>query len=328
MDRRAFMALVSGGLLAAPPAAEAQPAQKIAKVGLLAPSTPTVFRPNLEAFKEGLRELGHVEGKTWVLELRYADGRSERLPELAREVVSLKLDVIVTSTDVAIAAVKRETRAIPIVMAFSGDPVGTGFVTSLAHPGGNVTGLSGVSPALSGKRLELLKQVVPRLSRVAFLWNPDLRSAVLDYKETEATASSLRLEVQSVEVSSAADLDRAFSTMMSQHPQALIVSGANPVVIGNRAVVAGLALKNRLPSMSPTKEYVDAGALMSYGPSVPAMFRRAATYTDKILKGTKPGDLPIEQPTKFELVINLKTAKALGLTIPQSLLLRADEIIQ
>jgi putative ABC transport system substrate-binding protein len=242
--------------------------------------------------------------------------------------VGLKPDVIVTSTDLAIAALKRETRAIPIVMAFSGDPVGSGLVTSLARPGGNVTGLSGVSPQLSGKRLELLKQVVPRLSRVAFLWNPDVRSSLLEYKEMEATASSLSLELQSVEVSSAADLDRASSTLMSQRPQALIVSGANPVVISNRAVVAGLALRNRLPSMFAVKEYVDAGGLMSYGPSVPAMFRQAATYVDKILKGAKPADLPVEQPTKFELVINLKTANALGLTIPQSLLLRADQVIR
>jgi ABC-type uncharacterized transport system substrate-binding protein len=328
MDRRTFLAGTGAVLLAAPVAAKAQQAGKMPRIGFLAPTTPTAFRPNAEAFRQGLGELGYVEGKTCVLELRYADGRPDRLPELARELVGLKLDVIVTAADPAIAAIKRETRATPIVMAFSGDPVGTGFVTSLAHPGGNITGLSGISPQLSGKRLELLKQVVPRLSRVAFLWNPDVRSSLLDYRETEATASSLRLELQSVEVSSAADLDRASSTMMRERPQGLIVSGSNPVVISNRAAVAGLALKNRLPSMSPTKEYVDVGGLMSYGPSLPAMFRQAATYVDKILKGAKPADLPVEQPTKFELVINLKTAKALGLTIPPSVLGRADEVIQ
>jgi len=234
----------------------------------------------------------------------------------------------VTSTDVAIAAVKRETQTIPTVMAYSGDPVGIGFVASLARPGGNVTGLSGVSPELSGKRLELLKQIVPGLSRVAFLWNPDLRSAVLDYKETEAAASSLRLELQSVEVSSAADFDRAFSTMMSQHPQALIVPPGSAVNLSNRAAVVGLTLKNRLPTMFPVKEYVVEDGLMSYRPSLPVLYRRAAMYLDKILKGAKPRDLPVERPTKFELVINLKTAKALGLTIPPSLLARADQVIE
>jgi len=328
MDRRTFISSVTLGLLAAPLAAGAQPGSKIPKIGLLVPGTATAYKPNLEAFRQGLQELGRVEGKTWVSVDRYAGGRSERLPELARELVGLKVDVIVTSTDVAIAAVKRETQTIPTVMAYSGDPVGIGFVASLARPGGNVTGLSGVSPELSGKRLELLKQIVPGLSRVAFLWNPDLRSAVLDYKETEAAASSLRLELQSVEVSSAADFDRAFSTMMSQHPQALIVPPGSAVNLSNRAAVVGLTLKNRLPTMFPVKEYVVEDGLMSYRPSLPVLYRRAAMYLDKILKGAKPRDLPVERPTKFELVINLKTAKALGLTIPPSLLTRADQVIE
>jgi putative ABC transport system substrate-binding protein len=282
----------------------------------------------VEAFRLGLRELGDVEGNTFTLLLRYAEGRSERLPELARDLVSLKVDVIVTSTDVAIAAVKRETRTIPTVMAVSGDPVGTGFVASLARPGGNVTGLSGVSPELSGKRLELLKQVVPGLARVAFLWNPDLRSAVLDYKETEATASSLHLELQSVEISAAGDVGRAFSVLTGQRAQALVVAPGSAVMLSNRAEILALTLKNRLPAMFPVKEWVVEGGLMSYGPSLPAMYRRAAAYADKILKGAKPGDLPVERPTKFELAINLKTAKALRLTIPSSLLQRADQVIE
>jgi putative ABC transport system substrate-binding protein len=212
--------------------------------------------------------------------------------------------------------------------AFSSDPVGTGFVASLAHPGGNVTGLSGISPELGGKRVELLRQVVPGLSRLAILWNPEVRGAVLDYKETEAAASSLRVELQSLEMSSPADLDRVFSALASQHPQALILPGGNPSAFAKRDEIVRFAQKNRLPSMYATREYVDLGGLMSYGPSISDMYRRAATYVDKILKGAKPADLPVERPTKFELVINLKTAKVLGLEMPRSLLQRADQLIQ
>jgi putative tryptophan/tyrosine transport system substrate-binding protein len=275
-----------------------------------------------------LRELGYVEGKTFVLEIRYGEGRAERIPELARELVGLKLDVIVTATDVAIAAVKRETQTIPIVMGNSTDPVGTGFVASLAHPGGNITGLSSISPELSGKRLELLKEVVPGVSRVAFLWNPDVRGALLDYKETEGAAGSLRVQLQSVEVVRAEDFDRAFSAVTKERAQALIMPAANPLGFANRGQIATFAQKNRLPSIYAQREYVDAGGLMSYGPSTPDMDRRAATYVDKILKGTKPADLPVEQPRKFELVINLKTAKQIGLTIPPNVLARADTVIK
>ena len=323
--------LVIAGLLLAVAAAgspvDAQQAPKIAKIGFLSATTPAAVAPAIAAFRQALRELGYVEGKTLVLEVRYGDGRFERLPELARELVGLKVDVIVTSTDGAIAAVKRETRTIPIVMLTSSDPVGTGLVASLARPGGNVTGLSNISSELSGKRLELLREAVPGLSRVAFLWNPDVRGNVLDYKETENAARSLRLELQSVEVSSAEDLDRAFSVVTNQRAQAIVLP-ANPVGFTNRAKIASFAQRNRLPSMYATKEYVDAGGLMSYGPSLPDLFRRAAIYVDKILKGAKPADLPVEQPTKFELVINVKTAKALGLTMPPDLLRRADQVIQ
>jgi putative ABC transport system substrate-binding protein len=308
--------------------AEAQQPKKIAKIALLAPSTPAAAAHLIEAFRQGLRELGYVEGKTFVLELRYGEARFERLPELARELVGLKVDVIVTGTDVAIAAVKRETQTIPIVMGNSTDPVGTGFVASLARPGGNVTGVSSISPELSGKRLELLREIVPGLSRAAFLWNPDIRGAVLDYNETEGAARSLGMQVQSVEVVRAEDLDRAFSAVTTERAQALIMPAANPVGFANRGQIASFAQKNRLPSMYAQSEYVDAGGLMSYGPNTTDLWRRAATYVDKILKGTKPADLPVERPTKFELVINLKTAKQIGLTIPPNVLARADRVIK
>jgi putative ABC transport system substrate-binding protein len=308
--------------------AEAQQTKKIAKIGLLAPSTPAAAAHLVEAFRQGLRELGYVEGKTFVLELRYGEARADRLPEIARELVGLKVDVIVTATDVAIAAVKRETQTITIVMANSTDPVGTGFVASLARPGGNITGLSSISPELSGKRLELLREVVPGLSRVAFIWNPDVRGAVLDYKETEGAASSLHLQLQSVEVVRAEDFDRAFSAITKDRAQALIMPAANPLAFANRGQIASFAQKNRLPSMYAQREYVDAGGLMSYGPSTTDLWRRAATYVDKILKGTKPADLPVEQPIKFEFVINLKAAKQIGLTIPPNVLARADRVIR
>ena len=317
------LALAFGGAVA-----QAQQPKKIAKIGVLFPSTPAATARNIEAFRQGLRELGYVEGKNFVLELRYGEARAERISELARELVSLKLDVIVTATDMAIAAVKRQTQTIPIVMANSTDPVGTGFVASLARPGGNVTGNSIMSPELSGKRLELLMEAVPGLSRVAFLWNPDVRGAVLDYKETEDAARSLGLQLQSVEVPRAEDFDRAFSAVTKERAQALIVPGQNPVGFANRGQIASFAQRNRLPSMYAQSEYVDAGGLMSYGPSTADLWRRAATYVDKILKGRKPADLPVEQPTKFELIINLKTANQIGLTIPPNVLARADKVIK
>ncbi len=323
-----IIAVLILAIAAAAPPVDAQQPPKAAKIGVLNPSTPAATAHFLEAFRQGLRELGYVEGKTFVLEPRYSEARAERLRDLARELVSLKVDVILTSTDVAIAAVKQQTQTIPIVMANSNDPVGTGFVASLARPGGNVTGLSAISPELSGKRLELLREAVPRLSRVAFIWNPDIRGAVLDYKETEGAARSLRLELQSVEVLRAEDLDPAFSTVTKQRAQALIVQTPNPVLFTNRHQIVSLAQRNRLPSMYASRDYVDAGGLMSYGPNVADLYRRAATFVDKILRGAKPADLPVEQPTRFELVINMKTAKALGLTIPQSILIRADQVIQ
>src|SRR5262245_35254373 len=326
-SRAVFLAALLGAVVAAGSPVQARQAAKIPTVGYLSVSTRVVAAPNDEAFRRGLRELGYVEGTTIAVAVRYGEARSERLPELARELRGLKVDVIVTANDVATAAMNRETQAIPIGMANSIDPVGTGFVASLARPGGNITGLTNISSELSGKRLELLREAIPRLSRVALLWNPDLRGAVLDYKETQAAARSHHLEIQSIEVSRPEDLDVAFSAMTNQHAQAFIVP-PNPVAITNQDQIAGFARKNQLPSMYGQREYVQAGGLMSYGPSTAEMHRRAAIYVDKILKGAKPADLPVEQPTKFELVINLKTAKILGLTLPQSLIQRADQVIQ
>jgi len=305
------------------PPTDAQQATRISKIGFLATTTEPIA-----AFREGLRELGYIERKTVLLEVRLAEGAVERLPELARELIALNADVIVATNDVAIASVRRHTQTIPIVMVLSSDPAGAGFVASLARPGGNVTGLSTLSPETSGKRLELLREVIPGLSRVALLWAPDSRGNLLDYKETEAVARSLHVELQSVELFRGEDLDRAFSVVTKGRAQALIVPVGNPITVARRDQVASFARRNRLPSIYGTREYVDVGALLSYGPSLPAMYRRAATYVHKILKGAKPGDLPIEQPTKFELIINLKTAKALGLTIPPSVLGRADQVIE
>ena len=325
---RAVFALIvplALGLIAAPFTASAQQAVKIPTIGVLQVGTATNL---FEAFKQGMRERGYVEGQHVVFERRSAEGRSDRVREAAAELVRLKVDIIVTATDQAISAVKQQTRTIPIVMANSTDPVGTGFVASLARPGGNVTGNSAMSPELSGKRLELLKEVVPSLSRVAILWNPDIRGAVLDYKETEGAARSLHLQLQSVEVSRVDDLDRAFSAMMTGRAGALIVPSPNPLAYANRGKIVRLAQRDRLPSIYGVRDFADAGGLMAYGPNPADLWRRAATYVDKILKGARPGDLPVEQPTSFELVINLKTAKAIGLTIPQSLLRRADHVIQ
>src|SRR5262245_18066743 len=328
MRRIWFTVVLLLSLLLVPLAGEAQKGPKIPKIGYLFPGTPPGVGSFVEAFGQALRELGYVEGKTFALELRYGGDKLEQLPELARELVRLKVDVIVGNNEATIAAVKRETRTIPMLMAFSTDPVGTGFVASLARPGGNVTGLSNVSAELSGKRLELLKEVVPGLPRVALLWNPDVRGHLLDYKETEAAARLMRLELQSVEVARLEDLDQAVSAVTSRRAQVLVVLPGTPVFVSNRGQIASFAQKNRLPSMSGAKEYVDAGGLMSYGPSTPDMHRRAATYVDKILKGARPADLPVEQPTKFELVINLKAAKQIGLTIPPNVLVRADKVIR
>jgi len=308
---------------------KAQQAAKIARIGYLAGNLAAAPRLE-EALRQGLRDLGYVEGRNVVIEIRDAEGKPERLPALAAELVALKVDVIVAPNTPQALAAKQATRTLPIVFSFVADPVASGLVTSLARPGGNVTGLSSLSPELVGKRLELLTQAVPGVSRVAVLWQPGFQGERTDkdmLKGADVAARALGVRLQFVEAQGPADIDRAFSDMTRARAGALTVVG-NTMFITERRRLVDLAAKNRLPAVYARREYVDAGGLMSYGSNIADLFRRTATYVDKILKGAKPADLPVEQPTKFELVINLKTAKALGLTIPPALLGRADEVIQ
>jgi putative tryptophan/tyrosine transport system substrate-binding protein len=328
MERRTFMAMLTGGIVAAPLAADAQQAAKIARIGFL--TLNLALNPQLrEAFLRGLRDLGYVEGSNFVIEYRDAKGKPERLPALAAELVVLKVDVIVAPPTLAALAAKQATRTLPIVFAVA-DPVGSGLVTSLARPGGNVTGLSQIAPELVGKCLELLTQAVPGVSRVAVLWQPGAfggRTEKDMLKAADVAGRALGVRLQFVEARGPADIDRAFSDMTRARAGALSVLPSG-MFNNERRRLVDLATKNRLPAVYSWKEFVDAGGLMSYGVDLADLWRRAATYVDKILKGAKPADLPVEQPTKFELLINLKTAKALGLTIPPSVLGRADEIIQ
>ncbi len=308
-------------------AIRAQAPAKVRRLGLLSASSPSDAAPWHQAFRLGLRDLGWVEGKNISIEYRYAEGRSDRIPDLAADLVRLKVDVIVASAATAALAAQKATRAIPIVMATAGDPVASGLVESLARPGGNVTGLSQMSVELAGKRLELLKELVPKLSRVAVLWSPQGVASTLNWEELQLPARQLGLQLHSLEVRSPNDFDQVFEAATNARAGALFLTGG-PVINTNLKRIAGLAAKNRLPSMFHLSEFADAGGLVAYGPDRADLFWRAATYVDKILKGAKPGDLPVEQPTKFELVINLKTAKALGITIPQSVLFRADRVIE
>ena len=287
-------------------------------------------RVGLDAFRQGLRERGYVEGQNIVVEYRAADGKIERLPGLASDLARLKVDLIVATGTPLARAAQQATTTIPIVSAVMGDPVGDGLVASLARPGGNITGLTFLGPELVPKRLELLKQAVPRVSRVAALWHPGAfgeRTNRDMLKETEAAARTLGVQLQLVAVRGPDELDGAFSTMTRARADALIVFPST-MLFSERRRIVDLAAKHRLPSMAMAREFVELGGLIAYGASIPDLIRRGVTYVDKILKGAKPADLPVEQPTKFELVVNLKTAKALGLTIPQSLLLRADEVIK
>jgi len=280
-----------------------------------------------EAFRKGLRELGYVERENLSIEYRFAEGRPDQLPALAADLVRLKVSVIVTEGTTATRFAKEATSTVPIVMAQDPDPVGTGFVASLARPGGNITGLSNLRPDLSGKRLELLKDTVPRLTRVAILATAATPGTAQTVKETELAAGTVGVQVSDVEVAAAKDIDMAFRAASSARTDAVLVL-ASPIFLSHRGEVTDLAMKHRLPAMYYTMEFVLGGGLMSYGASALDLFRRAASYVDKILKGAKPSDLPVEQPTKFEFAINLKTATALGLTIPQSLLQRADQVIE
>jgi putative tryptophan/tyrosine transport system substrate-binding protein len=315
-------------VMSAPLAVEAQQAGKASRVGVLIPSTPAAIARQIESYKQGLREHGHVEGQNLILELRYAEARDERLSELAAELVRLKVDVIVALTDRAVQIARQHTRSIPIVMVVTSDPIGAGFVASLARPGGNVTGLTILSPELTGMRLALLKEAVPTISRVAFLWNSDIAGAELEHREIRAAAQRLKLDVQSVDIRRQDDIDGALATVTRGRANALVAAALNPVLYVDPGKVARYAIERQLPTMYGSRPHVTAGGLMAYGPDLSDHYRRAAVYVDKILKGAKPAELPVEQPTKFELVINLKTAKALGLTIPQSVLGRADHVIQ
>ncbi|MBI2154574.1 MAG: ABC transporter substrate-binding protein [Candidatus Rokubacteria bacterium] len=323
------------GLLAAPLAAEAQqPAGKVYRIGLLGTSP---INPHYEAFRQGLRELGYVEGRNIVIERRHSEGKAERLPNLATELIRLKVDVIVIEACGApLNAASQKTSTIPIVVAACNDDlVASGLVASLARPGGNITGLSEVAPELAAKRLELLKEVVPKLTRVAVLWNPaysevfspTLRFMLSDWKEIREAARVLGVTLQSVEIRGPDDFDSAFAAMTRKRAGGLITF-SEPLLVLHGRRIADLAAQSRLPAIYAYRELAEAGGLISYGVHLPDFYRRAATHVHKILKGAKPADLPVEQPTKFELVINLKTAKTLGLTIPQSVLIRADKVIE
>jgi len=326
-DRRAFIGALAGGLLAAPLTAEAQAPAKVPRIGFLtllsSPESPQL----LVAFRQGLRELGYVEGQTIAIEYRFAADRPERLPALAAELVRLKVDIIVTASPPPTEAARQATSTIPIVFAASGDPVATGFVASLARPGGNVTGLATLSADVVGKQLELLKEVAPKVSRVAVLQNPGNPGHPNQSRLAEGAAQVLGVQLQILDARTSSEIDAAFAAMRKQRAGGVLVL-RDAMFRTQRTQVVALAAKSRLPAVYGFREQAEAGGLMAYGASVPHMYRRAATYVDKILKGAKPADLPVEQPTTLELVINLKTAKALGLTIPPSLLQRADEVIQ
>jgi putative ABC transport system substrate-binding protein len=327
INRRAFIFATTGGLLAAPLARRAQQAGKVPRIGYLALNP--AANPHLhEAFRQGLRDLGYVEGRNLVIEYRDDEGKVERLPALAAELVSLKVDLIVAGAYQATLAAKNATKTIPIIMVAVADPVRIGLIASLVRPGGNITGLTLLAGTeMIGKHLELLKEAVPNLSRVAVLSNPANPMHVLRLREVEVAGRSLRVQLQILKAQGPEEFDSAFAAMTRERAGALYVVG-DPMFVSHRRRLAELAAKSRLPAVYELKDHAEAGGLMVYGPSTVDMFRRAATYVDKILKGAKPGDLPVEQPTKFDLTINLKTAKALGLTIPQSLLLRADQVIE
>ena len=315
------------GMLAAGPAAEAQVPPKVPRIGFLDGGSSSARQSRLEALRQGLRDLGYVEGKNIALEVRWAAEKPERLPDLAAELVRLRCDVIVAGTTPGVLAMKQATRMTPIVMTVVSNPVEVGVVASLARPGGNITGLSLMVLELTGKRLQLLTEVVSRLSRGAVLWNPSNPSVPPLLRETEAAARPLGVQLQRLEARNAAEIEGAFSAMTRNRVRAFVVL-PDTLFVDQRERVVALAAKRRLPAMYDSREFVDAGGLMAYGPNYPDILRRAATYVDKILKGAKPADLPVEQPTKFELVLNQKAAKALGLTFPPSVLVRADQVIQ
>jgi ABC-type uncharacterized transport system substrate-binding protein len=327
IQRREFLATLGGAAAACPLTARAQgPMAKLPTIGFLGAATPLAWSQRVAAFVQRLRELSWTEGRTVVVEYRWAEGRSERFLEIAAEFAQLKVDVIIAAGTPAVLAAKQATSVVPIVFVGAGDPVGTGLVASLPRPGGNVTGLSAQTTDTVGKRLELLRELMPGIRRLAIMGNVDNPVSVLEMREIGAACASLGLEVDALEIRRTADIVPAFEAL-KRGAEALYVP-ADPLVIANQIRINTLALGMRLPTMHGLREYVEAGGLMSYGPNFPDLFRRAADFVDKILRGAKPSDIPVEQPTKFELVINLITAKALGLEIPPTLLARADEVIE
>ena len=322
MSRTIAASLVQVVILAFVHLADAQQAKKAARIGLLVPGSQSAFSVRIDALRQGLSELGYVEGQNIVIEYRYGEGKTDRFPDLAAELVRLKVDVIVTASTLSVQAAKKASGTVPIVFTAVNDPVGTGLVASFARPGGNVTGMTNLLQELDGKRLELLKETFPKVIRVAYLWNPSTSSS-----EMRAAAQTLGLQLQALEVRASNDFDQAFETALKSRAQALITS-PSPVFITHQKRILDFTAKNRLPAIYPTSDYAAAGGLMSYAHSNLENWRRTATYVDKILKGTKPADLPVEQPTKFEFIINLKAAKQIGLTIPPNVLARADRVIK
>ena len=327
ISRRGVLVGASVTLLA-PPAIWAQQANKVPRIGLLWGGETAFAAPYVEAARRAFGELGHVEGKDFSVDYRFGERKPGAVNAGAAELVQLKVAVIVAAGDPAIDAARRATSTIPIVMVAAGDPVQAGFVASLARPGGNITGMTFLTRELAAKRLEILKEIVPTASRVAILWNPDNPGGLADFNATQAAATLLKLNLQSREVRTVLEFEGAFQAMADERAQGIVVLTDPLTATRAGKPIAELAAKHRLPTMCELREFTDAGGLISYGPSLLAMIQRAATFVDKILKGAKPADLPVEQPTTFELVINLKTAKALGLTIPPSLLARADQVIE
>jgi putative tryptophan/tyrosine transport system substrate-binding protein len=326
MSRRVIVFVLSIVILASAHLAQAQQA-KVPRIGYLSATSPSTLAGRTDALRQGLRELGYVEPKNLVIEWRFAEGKPDRLPSLAAELVRLKVDVIVTGGPSATRSAKEATITIPIVMTQDSDPVSSGFVASLARPGGNITGLSTLAPELNGKRLELLKEIVPKLSRVSVLGTSTQPGNAQQLRETELAAGALGVKLQYLDVLGPKDIETAFRAAGKGRADAVLAL-ASPVLISHRTQVIDLAVKSRLPTVYDQQEYVEDGGLMTYGVSLNDLARRAATYVDKILKGAKPADLPVEQPTKFELIINLKAAKQIGLTIPSSVLARADRVIK
>lgn len=327
MTRLPFLLLLATVILTAAPATRAQQQSKVPRIGILSPLSPGAFSARLEAFRQGLRELGYEEGKQLLIEYRYAEGQIGRLPNLAAELVKLKVELIVTHSDLAIQALKQATQTIPIVVGVTGDLVTSGHAASLARPGGNITGFVDTSPDLSGKRLEIIKEVQPKATQIAVVWNGGNPIKVLDFKETEMAAKAFGLKLESLDLQGSEPIKTKLRPAANMRSTAMVVL-QDALTISNAKTIVGFAQTSRLPAMYGSTEFVEVGGLMSYAANFPDMFRRSAVYVDKILKGAKVGDLPVQQPTKFDFIIDLKSAKQIGLTIPPNVLVRADRVIR